>query len=1016
MSDPTPLSAAQFPQFFEALWKYAPFPWQVEFAARLCAGEPPDYVTAPTGSGKTACLDGALFAMAVQAALPPGQRTIGRRVFFIVNRRIIVDEAYERARRLAGELREAFSGASGEGDILRQTASWLQKLAGGAGNVPLARAQLRGGIYRDGAWAQSLIQPMIVCSTIDQAGSRLLFRGYGVSPEARPIHAALLAQDSLLIIDEAHISQPFVETLHRVKQYRAYRPPGSEPVALPFSVVCLTATPPKGQKEGVSVLGLSNADRENLTLAKRLGCKKIARLAVAQKAKGKQWMEELAKELVAQAAALLKQGAPRSVAIMVNRVQTARKVYELVSKNIPSAEVTLLLGRMRPLDRDRVTGDLQDDLKTGLPNQENAPGAALRIVVSTQCLEVGADFDFDALVTECASLDALRQRFGRLNRGGRDIDAQAVICLPQAQEVETPPEKEWLDPVYGNSIPRTFSWLKSGFPDGGVDFGLTAMTAAAETFRAADPEAFSAMLSPVAKAPVLLPAYLDCWAQTNPAPGADPDVSIFLHGPKIQMADVQVCWRADLPDEDDPAAWRDTLSLCPPTTLECLPVPLTHMLKWLRNGGYVTDETGDAPQREEDGEDNRKSIPPALKAMVWTGPKESHFLDDLRSLRPGDTLILRTSSGGWQVLGHLPEAPEETRSSSASRVDCAEVGQAAMRRRAFLRLHPVFWPDWAEDSPIGRMLKWAQDENSDWQLDEVKDALLEAAGIFDSREGKAAAELAVRLKHLAKFYKGGRGTQGLEAESAPHYPGVVLSVRELLPANDDAETASEDGDDNPLLDAAEPQRLVDHTLQVVSLAKASGLALGLDGFSECIAQSAELHDIGKADRRFQALLIGSDVSAALARPELLAKSASIPRSAVARDLARRRASLPREFRHEMLSAQLAESLEAGAHLPADEHRKLLALHLIASHHGHARPFAPLVDDESPPPVSISTQGLTFALSSAQRLGSPAHALDSGVTDRFWQLTRRHGWWGLALLETVLRLADQEASAHPENQS
>ena len=53
----------------------------------------------PTASGKTACLDIAVFVLAVQAdRLRVNQRiTAPRRIFFVVDRRVIVDEAYERA-------------------------------------------------------------------------------------------------------------------------------------------------------------------------------------------------------------------------------------------------------------------------------------------------------------------------------------------------------------------------------------------------------------------------------------------------------------------------------------------------------------------------------------------------------------------------------------------------------------------------------------------------------------------------------------------------------------------------------------------------------------------------------------------------------------------------------------------------------------------------------------------------------------------------------------------------------
>ena len=39
---------------------------------------------------------------------------------------------------------------------------------------------------------------------MDQIGSRLLFRGYGVGPNSRSIHAALAGNDSLIVLDGAH--------------------------------------------------------------------------------------------------------------------------------------------------------------------------------------------------------------------------------------------------------------------------------------------------------------------------------------------------------------------------------------------------------------------------------------------------------------------------------------------------------------------------------------------------------------------------------------------------------------------------------------------------------------------------------------------------------------------------------------------------------------------------------------------------------------------------------------------
>ena len=107
----------------------------------------------------------------------------------------------------------------------------------------------------------------------------------------------------------------------------------------------------------------------------------------------------------------------------------------------------------------------------------------------------------------------------------------------------------------------------------------------------------------------------------------------------------------------------------------------------------------------------------------------------------------------------------------------------------------------------------------------------------------------------------------------------------------------------------------------------------------------------------------------------------------------------------MLSLDLLESCKT---LWSTVHDADLVRHLITSHHGHGRPFAPVVEDPSAVEVFLQWQGAPLRAHSATK----RHRLDSGVAERFWRLVRRYGWWGVAYLEACLRLADHRASENP----
>ena len=559
------MNKLDFSAFYQSVHGYAPFPWQIRLAERAASGRWPDALNLPTSSGKTAVVDVWAWAHSIGIAGTP------RRLYYVIDRRLLVDAVADYAQDL-------FARSGTVGHVVR----------------------LRGGMgAAEDSWMLNPGGLTVISTTLDQVGSRLLCRAYGSSRWTAPVHAGLVGNDALIVIDEAHLVEPFRQTLQRIARMRTK---ATEPLLSPWHVLTMTATP---LGRAADVLTLADDDKAHPLLSRRLTASKQARLV-----NGK--LSDLATE-----AARLRAGGAGVVGVVVNMVDTARAVHRELSTQ---GDCILLIGRARPIERDLLAQEIMTRAGTGTRGRARQP----LFVVATQTIEVGLDLDFDALVSELAPVSALRQRFGRLDRLGElGTSPASVVKVPAAK---WPYAKEQLD--------EAWAWLEARAAKVGKLGQIADMGIAAQGDAPDEPVLRSAVLG-----------WPDLSLLFDPA--LEIDITPYLHGEK-RSTEAFVAWRAAL-DLLPPDAWAEAVETSPPTGLELMPIPLHTLKRWLCGVESVASDLESTPEPEPF---KPRAVPPQV--LRWDG--EAAELVAVSALRTSDIVVLPASRGGCDRFGWHPQS------------------------------------------------------------------------------------------------------------------------------------------------------------------------------------------------------------------------------------------------------------------------------------------------------------------------------------------------------------------------
>lgn len=854
----------EFEPAFHALTGNPCFPWQRVLFQRFVDAAPdirfPEACDLPTGLGKTSVIAVWLLALAHHAV----QGTVlsfPRRLVYVVNRRTVVDQSTREAERLRERLLS--SELAGVANALGSLCSHDVE------GSPLAISTLRGEFADNGEWRSDPARAAVVVGTVDMIGSRLLFSGYGRGFKSRPLHAALLGRDALLVHDEAHLEPAFQSVVEEILKEQQ----GCSRERDRFHVMALSAT----ARSGVRSFSLTSADLEHEVARRRLCAEK--RLQIHSLPDGARLPDRLA-EL---ASSPIFEG--QAVLVFVRRVKDVEAVRAVVDAR--SSRSAVLTGTLRGHERDRLARSnpvFARFVPESDRSPECSPQAGTVFLVSTSAGEVGVNLSADHLVCDLTPFDSMVQRLGRVNRFGSGSATVDVVCEQINAEGD----------ALAAAMQRTRSLLARLPRLPGTDRLDASPMALAELPR----EERLAAFSPQPRIPRMTDVLLDAWSLTTvrDLPGRPP-VADFLHGEsEWEPPETQVAWRREVE-----YVTGDLLARHPPDELlEDYPLKAHELLRD-RTERVVEQLIKIAERHPGDSawvaaEDGRATMHELSELVLGDKKRSAERLE-------GCTVVLPPRVGGLR--------------------DGMLVGTSSF--------------DESEDYDVG----------DEWQ---------DEAGQRRIRQTDATPPRGMRLiRSIVRTVDPDRAEDEVPVVEAWHW-----FVRPCFADDDGSRTARE------------AERLDIHLEKAARYAAALSERLLDPEEAKAVRLAAGWHDLGK-NRRIWQRSIGN------LGAQILAKSGP---SMSPRDVTR--------YRHEFGSLiDLRATAEFSTLSPEQQE---LTLHLVAAHHGRARPHFPLEESFDPEhPDRVATE---VALS---------------VPQRFADLQARYGRWGLAYLESLVRAADALAS-------